>query len=1080
LLGGMLLLAFLLRLAFIGAAGYTGDVSTFEAWSLQLGQHPVSDFYSSTGFADYPPGYFVVLWGVGRLYTLFVHSDPGFEVLKHFVKMPAIVMDLVCITLIFVIAKRFGSLKWAFVAAALFAFNPATIMISAMWGQVDSVSAAFVLGALLMLTAARDRTDRRGLWLTIGAWLALSYSILIKPHALILVPLFLAVPFVGAPLTRAKHLAWTGAAIVSSFALAALVALPFHPTANPIDLFGWLYNRYAYGSGVYAYNSINAFNLHTIFNGFWKADSDMQPSWKFGSLALGLPQYVWGILLVAGATALIVWRFVQVRSAQALLEAACLLCFAYFILSTRMHERYVFNAFVLTMPLAALSRRYLYAALVLTLTLIANLQYSLYYLFVMNNKVAVNAGDLWPGVTHLLSAVNALTMFLLLFAYLGTRGEEVDDRRFRELTAGIGRAAREARGWFSPLEGAASMRPIDYGIAAALTVAAFVLSVVNYAVPGEKVFDEIYYARAGEEYLRNQNIFEFTHPPLTKLIVTLSMMLFGGLHGLGDTASGWRFLQVVLGALMVWVIYVFAKRLLGSTAFAAAAAAMLTLDGFHFVQSRIATPEMGVAFFSLTTAYAFYRFWLARQVRIAPALTPRLLRIEAVLTAAAAVLAIAPAYALAHFQLRPEQPADQVWHAGIVVWVYVMSGLYALIRVFAPRFAPAEPSVSYADGSHRRGGVLFTPDGGALGAKKVTPGDRTEVSEGGLTLKDAPLEIAYGRDGTASYRTPAGDALFSPDGRMTTASGEIGAGDGRLWFWLLALSAGLLGASKWNGLFTIFTVWLLACMVVLQSYAPALARGIDVHLEKRPAFWGNPRGFSWDVLLAGMLFVGISIYALTYTPYFFLAQDSPQAMRGHNVVDVVELQHGMYAYHHNLVATHPYASDWWEWPIIKRPVSYYYKDSRSSRDSSDWDKCCIREIMALPNPVVWWFGLVTVPWIGWLAWKERNKGFALLFALYLIQWLPWIATPRLAFEYHFFPNLAIIVLANTAILQRLWNKASTFNPYRLGVVVYGCAVVVSFIYFYPLVAGTPLTYQGWHDRITTLPSLVLFDDRAWI
>ena len=69
-------------------------------------------------------------------------------------------------------------------------------------------------------------------------------------------------------------------------------------------------------------------------------------------------------------------------------------------------------------------------------------------------------------------------------------------------------------------------------------------------------------------------------------------------------------------------MYLFAKRLLGSTLFAAVRAAMLVLDGMHFTQSRIATPEITVAFFSLSTLYAFYRFWLASRVRVAPLMPP--------------------------------------------------------------------------------------------------------------------------------------------------------------------------------------------------------------------------------------------------------------------------------------------------------------------------------------------------------------------------------------------------------------------------------------------------------------------------
>ncbi len=139
----------------------------------------------------------------------------------------------------------------------------------------------------------------------------------------------------------------------------------------------------------------------------------------------------------------------------------------------------------------------------------------------------------------------------------------------------------------------------DWLYAGLFTAASLVLCLILVRWPAEKIFDEIYYARAGEEYLRHVEIFEFTHPPLTKLVVTLSMMLFGGLNGLGDTALGWRFLNVVVGALMVGVLYVFAKRLTGSTFFAAVATKrMLLFDGFHYVQSRTpATPEITVAFF---------------------------------------------------------------------------------------------------------------------------------------------------------------------------------------------------------------------------------------------------------------------------------------------------------------------------------------------------------------------------------------------------------------------------------------------------------------------------------------------------
>ncbi|HEX3550394.1 MAG TPA: phospholipid carrier-dependent glycosyltransferase, partial [Candidatus Elarobacter sp.] len=179
---------------------------------------------------------------------------------------------------------------------------------------------------------------------------------------------------------------------------------------------------------------------------------------------------------------------------------------------------------------------------------------------------------------------------------------------------------RHPRDWFSPREGLVAMSRTDVLLAALFAVAAFVLCVLWLRYPAEKVFDEVYYPRAAAEILKHVDIgghgpFEYTHPPLTKLVIALSILLFGGLPG-GDTTLGWRFLNVVAGALMLPLAYAFAKRLTGSTLAASLAAALLLFDGFRFVQARIATPEIVVALLALAVLYAFYRWWTECEVRV--------------------------------------------------------------------------------------------------------------------------------------------------------------------------------------------------------------------------------------------------------------------------------------------------------------------------------------------------------------------------------------------------------------------------------------------------------------------------------
>lgn len=1068
-LGGLLLLGLLIRLLFINADGFKNDVSTFESWSLTLAEHPMREFFAKAGFADYPPGYFFVLWFVGHAYKLAIHNDQTYGILKIFVKLPGIVMDLVDAALIFSIVRRFASTAWAFGAAAFFALNPATIFISAYWGQVDSVAAGMTLGSLLLLLDADRRTGRAQTLAIVGAWLLLAYSVLIKPPALVVAPLYLAYVFAtGDAALRLRRATATGIGIVAGFALAFLAAFAFHPGLDPIAQYAWLVSRYAFASGVYPYNSVNAFNLYVMApsSHFWQPDGVSIPNIVVAGHALGLPQFLWGIGIFAAATLLVVSRYVQRRDSVALLEAAMVLSLGYFVLSTRMHERYIFNAVLLATPLIFARKRYLLAAVVLSITLFANLSYSLYYLNVMDAMtVGVDTTDLLPWISRSAALLNVATFFYLGYAYLGA-GDDVFERF--DLAGTFGRVSATARRWFSPLEGISPMSARDWAIGVGLAVASFVLTFVSYTWPSEKIFDEIYYARAGEEYLTHKEIFEFTHPPLTKLWVTLSMMLFGGMHG-GDTPAGWRFLNLVIGALMVLVLYAFAKRLTGSTLFATIAAGLLLLDGFHYVQSRIATPEITVAFFSLITLYAFYRFWIASQVRIAPVLGRATLAKQAAFAGGGLVLAGIFSAIVVQGQPSsavsdPAGAASETFLAHLVAFGYFALGAYLVVRLVVPRLLKTPLVASYADGARVLGGSIETPDGGRVPAERgaIVAGDTSLPSTSGLEYADGSLRIAYERGGAATYATDAGEARFTPEGTMRAGAATIdGARDGSLWLWILALCGGALGASKWNGLFDFFVIWALALAVVAQPLVVRFARSLGVAgTIRRPASLGNPFGFSYDVVVAAMLFVGMTVYTLSYIPYFTL---------GHNLADLVGLQKQMFGYHYDLRATHPYGSKWWQWPLILRPISYYYHDFRIAADNQNPLACCVAEIIAIPNPAVWWLGLVSIPMVAWLGFRERNKGYLLLTVAYLFQWLPWATSPRVAFEYHFFPNLAIICLADAVLLQRLWGRASAMSERfawpRLVVGGYLALVIGLFVFFYPILAGTHVPWNVWDARM---------------
>ncbi len=1064
MLPALLVVGLVVRLLFINNEGFRTDVDTYIAWALHLSQQGLGEFYSTIGFADYPPGYFYILAAVGHFWRLFFAAhDAGYAVLHDLVKVPAVLADLGVGALVYAIVRRFAGTGYALGAAALYLLNPATIYISALWGQVDSISGGLALLAIYLLLRSEDDQRSPAVWI-VGAWLAFGYSLLIKPQAAVLLPLIIAFAFVD-PQRRRARVAASAIGAGASILLALLLAEPFHPS-NPFAALGWLFTLYQYGSNVYPYNSVNAFNLWALRGTLWVPDNQN---------ILLLPQYIWGIVLVLAALALVVWRYLQDRTDQALLEGCAIATLAFFTLATRMHERYVFDGLLFTIVCIPFARRYLWGAIALTVVLFANLAYSLEYLRVVSNNAAgLNTANLWGPWTTVLSLVAVGTFFVLGYQYLGTT------------EAKTAKASQGARCWFDPREGLATMRmPLDYAIVAVLGIGNFILSFIGYWWPNGSscwaeaglqrcgIFDETYFARAGEEYLQNLRIYENTHPPLSKLLITFSMMLFGGMpkgHGLGgwtflngiighvsngDNPYGWRFLDLVFGALVVMLLYVFAKRVTGSTLFATLTALLLTFDGMHFVQSRTATPEGFVIFFATLAVYAFYRFWISSQVgEREHVIVPW----WGFASGVAAPLAIGAATG---------QVCRAVWGfdaaATTVVTLYVACLAYLLARhlVMRRRFGDGRRELTYAEGSYalrgREGTAIFAADGGTIDARgKIVRGAISQAKGAALVYADDPLRIEYRRDASVTYETPDGGAVYAENEIRAGKATEKGSSS-KLWLILFTVALGLLVSAKWYGVMGFGVSFIVVILVWLQRY----------FFANRPTLWGNPRGFRLDSALVTIVLVSMTVYALVWMPD--LVRHSPDPNEVHNVNDVVYRQYSMFEYHDVGVthATHPYSSKWWEWPLDYVPVAYYYLDQR--RDPSDPKQCCVSEVTSMPNPSILWFGLFSVPLVGVLAVRLRNKAYALIVLDYLLQWLPWAGSPRITFAYHFYVNIPLICLCNAIALQHLskWGmlarKRMAMSILSAG--VYLAIVIATFSFFYPILAARPITWNAWHQRM---------------
>lgn len=124
----------------------------------------------------------------------------------------------------------------------------------------------------------------------------------------------------------------------------------------------------------------------------------------------------------------------------------------------------------------------------------------------------------------------------------------------------------------------------------------------EYSYINSTYFDEIYFPRTAYEQLNKLPIYEYTHPPLGKLIMSIPM------NFLGVTPFAYRLMGNIAGILTILVIYCIAKEMFKSDKYGLFAAVIMALDGMHFVQTRIGTVDSFLVLFCLTSFLFFIKY----------------------------------------------------------------------------------------------------------------------------------------------------------------------------------------------------------------------------------------------------------------------------------------------------------------------------------------------------------------------------------------------------------------------------------------------------------------------------------------
>jgi len=254
----------------------------------------------------------------------------------------------------------------------------------------------------------------------------------------------------------------------------------------------------------------------------------------------------------------------------------------------------------------------------------------------------------------------------------------------------------------------------------------------------------------------------------------------------------------------------------------------------------------------------------------------------------------------------------------------------------------------------------------------------------------------------------------------------------RRWATLDVLIAGVLFglalAAKWAGAYTLVGLLLASIAVTARAFE----RG-------RPGTGGPLDLFARRGLNAAMLFIAFAaipagIYLVSYVRWF----GGPTIPYGWSLV---ELTQQMYWYHSGLTAPHPAGSPWWSWPLVLKPVYWYFGASTGGDNAYIYDT---------GNVVLFWAGLVAFGWCAVAAVRARSVPLAFVVFAGLVQYVAWIPIGRVLFFYHFFTVLPFYLLALAAGLAYLWETGRA----RLVVGYLGLAAA-AFAYFYPFISAQP-------------------------
>ncbi|HIK41944.1 phospholipid carrier-dependent glycosyltransferase [Thermoleptolyngbya sp. M55_K2018_002] len=313
--------------------------------------------------------------------------------------------------------------------------------------------------------------------------------------------------------------------------------------------------------------------------------------------------------------------------------------------------------------------------------------------------------------------------------------------------------------------------------------------------------------------------------------------------------------------------------------------------------------------------------------------------------------------------------------------------------------------------------------------------------------------------------------------------------------WLNLVLAGMgFGASvgiKWNGVAFLAGAYLL--WIVAWGMQRLQQRGLPSLPFASPLSSLSRLNVGvWALSMAGIPFL---TYYLSWLPYIQLDPSTSFAGWQNRILDYHSRVGGMDA--------HPYCSPWYTWPLMLRPVAYFYKTAAPGDpvpvvgpDVPTAAGDVIYDVHAMGTPTLWWLSTLAVALLAgavgyWLwhwgrsLWAARSgqteplllppatQGYlsaaAFVVGNWAVQWLMWMRVTRCTFLYHYMSAELFAVLGLALVLDRWLRNAQSGSRWLAWGAI--ALVLLGFIFWMPLFLGLPLSADGLQLR-RWLPSWI--------